>query len=227
MSTTLVYALAGGAWLFSWLVKRWLKATYRQWSQVPNQHGVTGAETAAAILRANDVRNVKITSVKGALTDHYDPMKDILRLSRSNYATRSVAAMAVSAHEAGHALQDATNDIRLRIRRWLVPVAALGGRFGPILALAGLFLGFGTLLRIGALLLAGTVVFQLMTLPVEFNASKQAMANLKELGLSDPAQIKGAEQVLRAAAFTYVAAAASSMAYLSFLFMNTRRGGPI
>lgn len=223
MSNTWVYLIAGIAWVFSWLVKRWLKNTYREWSQVPNQHNVTGAETAAAILRANRVTGVKITSVRGKLTDHYDPMKDILRLSKSNYATRSVAAMAVSAHEAGHALQDATDDFRLKIRRWLVPVAALGGRFGPMVALAGLFTGNGTLLRVGAFLLAGTILFQLFTLPVEFNASKQAMANLKELGLTDPAQIKGVQQVLRAAAFTYVAAAASTMAYFSFLLVSGRR----
>lgn len=224
MSTTVVYMIAGISWLFSWLVKRWLKRTYAEWSQVRNQHNVTGAQTAAAILRANDVRNVKITSVAGRLTDHYDPMRDILRLSKTNFANRSVAAMAVSAHEAGHALQDATDDIRLRIRRFLVPVATLGGRFGPWIAMAGFFMGSGLLLRIGAFLLAGTLLFQVMTLPVEFNASRRAMNNLKELGLTDPAQQKGAQQVLRAAAFTYVAAAASSIAYLSFLLVGAGGG---
>lgn len=225
MSTTLVYLIAGGSWLFSWLVKRWLTRTYKEWSEVPNQHNVTGAQTAAAILAANGVRHVKVTSVKGRLTDHYDPMKDILRLSRTNFATTSVAAMAVSAHEAGHALQDATDDFRLRLRRYLVPIASIGGRFGPYVAMAGFFMGSTTVLQIGALLLGGTLLFQLLTLPVEFNASRRAMNNLKELGLSDPAQQKGARQVLRAAAFTYVAAAASSIAYLSFLLVGGRRGG--
>lgn len=224
MSTTVIYLIAGGSWLFSWFVKRWLKRTYAEWSQVRNQHNVTGAQTAAAILQANGVRNVKITKVGGKLTDHYDPMRDILRLSRTNFGTRSVAAMAVSAHEAGHALQDATDDIRLRIRRLLVPLATLGGRFGPWIAMAGFFMGSGLLLRIGAFLLAGTLLFQVMTLPVEFNASRRAMNNLKELGLTDPAQQKGAQQVLRAAAFTYVAAAASSIAYLSFLLVGGSRG---
>jgi len=223
MSTTVIYMIAGGSWLFSWLVKRWLKRTYAEWSQVRNQHNVTGAQTAAAILQANGVRNVKITKVGGRLTDHYDPMRDILRLSRTNFATRSVAAMAVSAHEAGHALQDASNDIRLRIRRLLVPLATIGGRFGPWIAMGGFFLGSGLMLRIGAFLLAGTLLFQVMTLPVEFNASRRAMNNLKELGLTDPAQQKGAQQVLRAAAFTYVAAAASSIAYLSFLLVGGNR----
>lgn len=222
MSTGIIYLIAIGSWVFSWFVKRWLKRTYAQWSRVPNQHNVTGAETARAILRANQVRNVKVTSVKGRLTDHYDPMRDILRLSKSNFATRSVAAMAVSAHEAGHALQDANNDIRLRARRFLAPVAALGGRFGPIVAFAGVMIGNTTVLQVGAFLLGGTLLFQLLTLPVEFHASREAMSNLKELGLTDPAQVKGAEQVLRAAAFTYVAAAATSIAYLSFLLTGGR-----
>lgn len=222
VSTTVVYLVAGGAWLFSWLVKRWLKSTYAEWSEVPNQHRITGAQTAAAILAANNVRNVEIQAVRGRLTDHYDPLQDILRLSKSNYSSRSIASMAVSAHEAGHALQDATDDLRLRIRRWLVPVAAAGGRFGPPIAIFGMFTGSGTMLRVGAFLLAGTILFQLMTLPVEFNASRRAMSNLKELGLTDPAQQRGARQVLTAAAFTYVAAAATTIAWFSFLLVGGR-----
>ncbi len=223
MSTTMVYIIAGGSWLFSWLVKRWLKNTYRRWSTVPNQYNVTGAETAAAILAANEVEGVQITSVKGRLTDHYDPMRDILRLSTANFGTRSVAAMAVSAHEAGHALQDASNDIRLRLRRFMVPLAALGARFGGPLAIAGLLFGSGLLLQLGAIFLAGTLLFQLATLPVEFNASRRALANLERLGLSDPAQRKGVQMVLRAAALTYVAAAASTIAYFSFLLAGGGR----
>ena len=222
MSTNLVYLIAAISWGGSWLVKRWLMSTYRKYSQVPNQHGVTGAETAAAILDAQGITNVRIEPVKGKLTDHFDPVKDILRLSASNYGDRSVAAMAVSAHEAGHAIQDARNDMRMRARRFLVPVAALGGRVGPTVVMAGLFTGSGFILRAGALLLAGTMLFQLVTLPVEFNASRRARKNLEALGLSDPEQRQGVERVLRAAAFTYVAAAATSIAYFLTLMAASR-----
>jgi Zn-dependent membrane protease YugP len=132
--------------------------------------------------------------------------------------------MAVSAHEAGHAMQDASNDLRLRLRRFLVPAAALGSRLGPVIVMAGLFTGSGTILRIGAFLLAGMVVFQLATLPVEFNASKRALNNLRQLGITDPEQEAGTKQVLTAAAFTYVAAAATSIAYFATLFAGSRRG---
>lgn len=218
MSTLTIYIIAGIAFLASWLVKRWLKSTYKKWSRVPNTHGVTGAETAAAILAANGVSNVRIEPVRGRLTDHYDPKRDILRLSATNYGQTSVAAMAVSAHEAGHAMQDATDDLRLKLRRFLVPVAAMGSRFGPMVLMGGLILGNRGILQIGMFLLAGTMLFQIATLPVEFNASKRALRNLRKLGLDDPEQEKGTKQVLTAAALTYVAAAATSMAYFATLF---------
>ncbi len=225
MSTLTIYIIAGVAFGASWLVKRWLTRTYRKWSAVPNTHGVTGAQTAAAILEANGVTGVRIEPVKGRLTDHYDPQRDILRLSASNYAETSVAAMAVSAHEAGHAMQDATNDLRLRFRRFLVPAAALGQRFGPMILIVGIFARSTTLLQIGVLLLAGTMLFQVATLPVEFNASRRALNNLRKLGLDDPEQERGTKQVLTAAALTYVAAAATSLAYFATLFANRGRGG--
>lgn len=222
LSTTVIYLIAGIAFGGSMLVKWWLKRTYAKWSAVPNQYGVTGAQTAQAILESNGVNHVKIEAVRGKLTDHYDPQKDILRLSATNYASTSVAAMAVSAHEAGHAMQDFTNDARLRMRRFLVPIAALGSRFGPMLAIAGFMFQSGFLLRVGVLLLAGSMIFQVMTLPVEINASRRAMKNLKRLGISDPRQQKGTSAVLRAAAFTYVAAAATSIAYFATLFAQSR-----
>lgn len=222
MNSTTVYLVAGAAFLASWLVKRWLKNTYATWSRVPNTHNVTGAQVAQAILHKNGVNHVRIQPTPGRLTDHYDPQKDILRLSAANYQTTSVAAIAVSAHEAGHAMQDASNDIRLRLRRFLVPAAALGSRLGPMIVMAGFFTGSDTILRMGAFLLAGMVIFQLATLPVEFNASKRAMRNLRELGLTDPEQEEGIERVLRAAAFTYVAAAATTLAYFATLFASRR-----
>jgi Zn-dependent membrane protease YugP len=223
MSTTVIYIIAGVAFGSSWLVKRWLASTYNKWSQVPNTHGVTGAETAAAILQSNGVTNVRIEPVKGRLTDHYDPDKDILRLSATNYTQTSVAAMAVSAHEAGHAMQDAHGDFRLKFRRFLVPAAAMGQRFGPIIVIAGMISQNAMILQIGVLLLAGMMLFQIATLPVEFNASRRALRNLRKLGLDDPEQEKGTKRVLTAAALTYVAAAATSLAYFATLFAGRGR----
>lgn len=222
MSNAFFYIIAGVAFGGSWLVKRWLTSTYATWSGVPNSHGVTGAQAAAAILAKKGIKNVKIERVKGKLTDHFDPARDILRLSETNHDSTSVAAMAVSAHEAGHAIQDHRDDIRLRLRKYFVPVAAFGGRFSPWLFGGGFLLGSNLLLRIGALLLVGTVIFQLLTLPVEFNASRRALTNLEELGLTDPEQQRGTRRVLTAAALTYVAAAATSLAYIATIYASTR-----
>lgn len=225
MTNGAVFIMAIVAFGGSWVVKRWLASTYRKWSQVPNTYRVTGAQTAAAILKMRGVSNVKIERVKGKLTDHFDPARDILRLSQGNHDGVSVAAMAVSAHEAGHAIQDHREDIRLRMRKYLVPFAALGGRFSPWLVGGGFLLGSDFLLRLGAWMLVGTLVFQLLTLPVEFNASKRALHNLQELGLTDPEQVQGTRRVLTAAALTYVAAAATSIAYVATLFMFSRSRG--
>ena len=217
-----VYFIGAVAFGGSALVKWWMTRTYRTWNAVRNQYGVTGAQTAAAILNDHGLTHVTITDVKGALTDHYDPEKDILRLSAANYAGNSVAAMAVSAHEAGHALQDAGDDVRLRFRRFLVPLAAFGARVGPIVALVGLMMNSGFVLRLGVFLLAGMLVFQLATLPVEFNASRRALRSLERLGLSDPEQRAGVRKVLNAAALTYLAAAVSTVAYFAFLLGRSR-----
>jgi len=222
MSVGTAYLFAGLAFVASLIVRWWLKRTYRKWSQVPNQHGVTGAQTAAAILADHGVTNVEIQRVRGKLTDHYDPAKDILRLSKTNHGTTSVAAMAVSAHEAGHALQDASGDVRLKLRRYLVPMAALGSRFGSMAVMAGFLTGSPFIINIGAFLLGGMLLFQLATLPVEFNASRRALDSLERLGLSDPVERDGVEAVLRAAALTYVAAAATTLAYLATLLARGR-----
>lgn len=222
MSNTFVYIMVAVAFGGSWLVKRWLKSTYAKWSQVPNTFQLTGAQTAAAILKMKGITNVRIERVHGSLTDHFDPAKDILRLSLTNHDSVSVAAMAVSAHEAGHAIQDHREDVRLRLRKFMVPVAAFGGRFSPYLFMGGFLLGSDALLRWGAFLLVGTLVFQLLTLPVEFNASRRAMTNLEALGFTDSEQRDGTRKVLTAAALTYVAAAATSIAYIATIWATTR-----
>lgn len=225
MSNTFIWIMVGVSFLASWGVKRWLASTYKKWSQVPNTYRVTGAQTAAAILRMKKIDTVRIERVKGSLTDHFDPARDILRLSETNHDSISVAAMAVSAHEAGHAIQDYREDIRLRLRKYLVPFAALGGRFSPWVIGIAFITGSDTMLRVGAFLMAGTLLFQLLTLPVEFNASRRAMANLEALGFTDPEQKQGTRRVLTAAALTYVAAAATSFAYVATLFAMSRTRG--
>jgi uncharacterized protein len=207
------------------LVQMWLKSTYGKWSKVQNASGLTGAETAQAILRANGLSEVRVEAVKGQLTDHYDPRDKVVRLSEGNYRVPSVAAMAVAAHEVGHAIQHAQAYAPLQWRAALVPVANIGGNFGPWLVLAGFFMGQAGLIQVGLILFAAAVLFQIVTLPVEFNASSRAMAQMRDLGIVTQRDSGGARAVLSAAAMTYVAAMAASLAYLLYylsLFLGSR-----
>ena len=218
------YVLGAVALLGSLAVQGWLRSTYGTWSKRANTANISGAETAAAILKANGLSNdVRVEMVKGDLTDHYDPSKKVVRLSEANYRQPSVAGMAVAAHEVGHALQHATAYAPLRWRSAVLPVAQIGSQWGPMLAMFGLFLGATGLLQIGIWLFAGAVLFQLITLPVEFDASRRAHAQLRELGLVTDADAGGARAVLNAAAMTYVAAAATAIMYLVYFIMASRR----
>jgi uncharacterized protein len=218
------YLLGAVALLGSLAVQGWLRSTYGTWSKRPNTAGITGAEAAAAILAANGLSNdVRIEMVKGDLTDHYDPTKKVVRLSEANYRQPSVSGLAVAAHEVGHALQHATAYAPLRWRSAVLPVAQIGSQWGPMLAVFGLMLGATGLLQIGIWLFAGAVVFQLITLPVEFDASRRAHAQLHSLGLVTERDAGGARAVLNAAALTYVAAAATAIMYLVYFIMASRR----
>ncbi len=205
------------------LIQLWLKSTYGKWMKVRNASGLSGAETARAILDANGLNNVKVEAVKGQLTDHYDPKDRVVRLSEGNYGHANVSGMAVAAHEVGHAIQHAKGYAPLQFRSALLPVASIGSQWGPILAIMGIFLQFSGLLQIGVFLFAGAVLFQLVTLPVEFDASRRAMVQLDQLGLSTPQDRGGARAVLTAAAMTYVAAAATAIAYLIYFILASRR----
>lgn len=205
------------------LIQTWLKSTYGKWMKVRNASGLSGAETARAILDANGLNNVKVEAVKGQLTDHYDPKDRVVRLSEGNYGHANVSGMAVAAHEVGHAIQHAKGYAPLQFRSALLPVASIGSQWGPILAIMGIFLQFSGLLQIGVFLFAGAVLFQLVTLPVEFDASRRAMVQLDQLGLSTPQDRGGARAVLTAAAMTYVAAAATAIAYLIYFILASRR----
>lgn len=213
------YLLAGITWLFSHYVKRRLTKAYGKWGSIPNAVGATGAQAAHAVLSAHDLRRVLLQPVRGELSDHYDPKSKTIRLSETVYGVRSVAAMAIAAHETGHALQDADGYGPFRIRTRLVPLAQLGARFGLPAAVMGLLMAAPLYVQIGVLTYLGALLFQFATLPVEFNASKRALEQLESLGLVDQHDQKGARDVLKAAALTYVAGVASSAGYLVFLLL--------
>lgn len=201
-------------------VQWWLRSTYGRWDRVANTSGLTGADTARAILRANGLDDVRVEAVPGQLTDHYDPRSRTVRLSQAHFKMPSVAGAAVAAHEVGHALQHAQRYAPLRVRAALVPVASIGGNFGPWIVIGGFALGMAGMIQVGIALFAAAVLFQLVTLPVEFDASRRAVAEMQRLGLVTNADVSGSRQVLNAAAMTYVAAAAASVAYLLYYIMQ-------
>ena len=198
------------------LVQFYLRRTYGKWQGVPSTAGLTGAETARAILNANNLQDVQVEAVPGNLSDHYDPRARVVRLSEANYQGTGVAGVAVAAHEVGHALQHAQAYKPLVWRSTLVPVAGIGSNFGPWLVILGAVIGLSGMVQLGILLFGAAVVFQLVTLPVEFNASRRALVQLEHLGLMTANDKGGSRQVLNAAALTYVAAAAASVAYLLY-----------
>lgn len=191
-------------------------SAFRRYSRVPAGVGLTGAEVAARILQAAGLYDVRVEPVRGMLSDHYDPRTRTLRLSPEVYGTPSVAALGVAAHEAGHALQHRENYAPLALRNAIVPVAGIGSQLGIWLFVIGMFLGQagGLLMDLGILMFLGVVAFTLVTLPVEFDASRRAVAALQAHGLVTPRELDGVKAVLGAAALTYVAAAASAIVEL-------------
>jgi hypothetical protein len=212
-----LYLLLIVAAIFS-LVASWgVNSTYKKYSKVRNLSGMTGQMAAERILQSQGIYDVRVERVSGTLTDHYDPSAKVLRLSDSTYANASVASVGVAAHECGHALQHAKGYAPLTIRSSLVPVANLGSNAGIILFLIGLFFNSSmgdTLLTVGIILFSAAVLFQIVTLPVEFNASARAVTLLETTGILGHNELKGTKKVLRAAALTYVAAAATAIIQL-------------
>ncbi|MFJ7745970.1 zinc metallopeptidase [Peribacillus sp. NPDC097295] len=184
-----------------------VKRTYKQYSQVPASSGMNGAETARAILDQNGLYNVRVEETPGMLSDHYDPRDKTVRLSTDNYHGHSVAGVAVAAHEVGHAIQDQEAYAFLRIRHALVPVANFGSNISWILILVGMLANIPGLLLAGIVFMAAAVLFQVVTLPVEFNASSRAMDQLVSVGVIRNDEERETKKVLSAAAMTYVAAA--------------------
>ena len=191
-----------------------VSSTFNRYSRVPSSRGYTGAQAAEAVLRAHGVGGVRIERVSGRLTDHYDPRTNVIRLSDGVYGSNSVAAMGVAAHEAGHAVQYAEGYGPIKLRSAIIPVCNVGSQLSIVLILVGLLLYSQALLGIGILLFSLAVVFQLVTLPVEFNASRRAIETLEGGYLLEGDELRGAKRVLGAAAMTYVAALLVSLAHL-------------
>ena len=215
-----------GAVLCIWAQAR-VSSTYNRYSRVLSRTGMTGAQAAQRIQQLSGIYDVRIEHVGGKLTDHYDPVNKVLRLSDTVYGSTSVAAIGVAAHECGHAVQHDKGYAPLQFRSALVPVANIGSKAGIPLILLGALLGMNqTLIHIGIWVFALAVLFQLVTLPVEFNASGRALAMLGDYGMLDRDETKGCRKVLQAAALTYVAAAASAILQLLrlvLLFGGNRR----
>ncbi len=205
------YVLIILAFLISALVSAKMNATFSKYSKVRSYCGMTGAQAAQRILSSAGIYDVRIEHVSGKLTDHYDPSNKVLRLSDAVYGNTSIAAIGVAAHECGHAVQHARNYVPLSVRSAIVPVANFGSQLSWPLFLAGLIFSFRPLLMIGILLFCAALLFQIVTLPVEFNASARALRMLDETGIMGRQEIRGTKKVLRAAAMTYVAAVIGSL----------------
>ncbi|BBN98929.1 zinc metallopeptidase [Sporolactobacillus terrae] len=199
-----------------------VRSTYARYAEVSNSTGMTGAQTARRILDDNGLYDVTVREVAGSLTDHYDPRDKSINLSTDIYHGASIAGTAVAAHEVGHAIQDANDYTFMRVRSALVPVANLGSNLSYILILAGVFLGMFQLAALGVVFFAAAVLFQVVTLPVEFDASSRALKQIVSLGIVQENERPQAKKVLSAAAMTYVAAAlVSVMELVRFILMIT------
>ncbi len=201
-----------------------VKSTFAKYSQVRNSRGLTGAQAAEQVLRTAGIYDVRIEHVGGNLTDHYDPRTKVLRLSDSVYGQTSVAAVGVAAHECGHAIQHAKGYAPLKLRSTLVPIANFGSKLAWPLIIFGLFISGESsrlLINAGIIAFLGAVLFQLITLPVEFNASNRAIRMIADSGMMYGEEIKGAKKVLSAAALTYVASAATAILQLLRILILT------
>ena len=201
-----------------------VKSTFSKYANVRNSRGITGAEAAEQVLRRAGIYDVRVERVGGNLTDHYDPRTKVLRLSDSVYGQTSVAAVGVAAHECGHAIQHAKGYAPLKLRSTLVPIANFGSKIAWPLIIFGLFIrgeSSALLINIGIIAFLAAVVFQLITLPVEFNASNRAIRMIADSGMMQGQEIQGAKKVLNAAALTYVASAATAILQLLRILILT------
>ncbi len=210
------------ALLISLFAQYKVSQTFSRYSTVSNRRMHTGEQVARRILDMNGLNNVSIHPVNGNLTDHYNPATNTVNLSETVYSSNSVAALGVAAHEVGHAIQHAKGYVPIRIRNAVLPVAQIGSTAAPYLALLGFVLGIEFLVSFGIMLFSAVVLFQLVTLPVEFNASRRALDMLGDYGLLDSDEMPMTKKVLRAAAMTYLASALMGIANLLRLVLLAR-----
>lgn len=210
------------AMIFAAYAQMKIKSTFNKYSKIENGYGYTGAQVARMILDKNGLNNIRVESVGGILTDHYDPRTKVIRLSNHVYSESSIASMSVAAHEVGHAIQHNESYLPLTLRNNLAPVAGFGSRLVGIFVLLGLIMSLPMFIDIGVILFLVIVAFQLITLPVEFNASKRALLQL-EAGISTNDNLLPAKKVLNAAALTYVASTLVAVAQLLRLLSMTNR----
>jgi len=215
--------LLPGIALMMWAQVR-VQNTYRKYAQIQSSLGMTGSQVAETILRRMGVENVRIEPVGGELTDHYDPSAKAVRLSEVVYGSTSLAAAAVAAHECGHVLQDVQGYKPMNVRAALVPAANIGSNIGPLLVIVGIGLGAagGIFINIGILVFLAVILFHVVTLPVEFDASSRALRLIDEFGILQGEENRGARKVLNAAALTYVATAFYAVLQLIQLLLMRR-----
>ena len=201
-----------------------VKSTFSKYNDVRSSRGITAASAARQILDANGLQNIRIEHVSGDLTDHYSPNENVIRLSDSTYNSTSVAAIGVAAHECGHAVQHQVGYVPIKIRNGIVPIVNVCNMLSMPIFIIGLILGLGRLAMVGAILFGAVLVFQLVTLPTEINASRRAMKTLESMYLLEGDELTGARKTLTAAAMTYVAAVASTaLQFLRLVLLANRR----
>lgn len=211
------------ALIFSLIAQLMVKGAFSKYSGVRNSRGYTGADAARAILDRNGLSYIRIEHINGELTDHYDPGANVIRLSDSVYNNDSVAAVGVAAHEAGHAVQYAEGYGPIKVRSAIIPITQFGSNLSTPLVILGIIFSSNVLITAGILLFCTVVLFQAITLPVEFNASGRALKVLRDEHFLDDDEMKGAKSVLTAAALTYVAAMFSALASLARLLLIRNR----
>jgi Zn-dependent membrane protease YugP len=210
------------ALILSLFAQGWVKSSFSKYGKLANRRGITGAEAARRILDSSGLSGVRIEPAQGrGLSDHYDPRTKVLRLSPEVYGKASLASVGVAAHEAGHALQDSGGYAPLKLRSALVPAAQLGSNLAWPLLFIGMFIGAMGMVKLGVIFFSGAVLFQVVTLPVEFNASARAMRALEGVGILSGDELSGARRVLSAAALTYVAAAITAVLQLVYFLLRS------
>ncbi|MCL1883386.1 MAG: zinc metallopeptidase [Defluviitaleaceae bacterium] len=219
----LYFIMVMPALLFTLWAQFKVKSSFAKYSKERTTNGITGAEAARQILQREGIHDVRVEQVSGHLTDHFDPRDNVIRLSESVFGSSSVAAVGVAAHEAGHAIQHAHGYAPMKLRAAIIPATGFGSKLALPLIMIGFLMGMYGLVNLGILLFGTVVVFQLVTLPVEFNASSRALAALEGNVMLTNTEIYGSKKVLTAAALTYVAALAASLAQLLYFVMRSRR----